>query len=316
MIEIRQLRHVLALAEHRNYARAAEALHITQPALTRSIQGTEAELGAMLFDRGRREVVPTAIGELVLRHARELELGARDLERDVRLAKGMDIGELHVGAGPFVGATLVGEVVGRLSSAHPMLQTRVVIAPWRELPDRVRRREIELMVADMSDVQASEDFEVLPLRRHPTVAVARAGHPLASQRAPSPRALLDYPLAGAPMPDGIRAQLVRLLKPAQRKARAEALLAITCDSFSVIKAVLMRSDAVAMLSPFMCAEELRDGRLVAMPRIQLDVQARYGIAWLRGRTVSEPARVFRELLLAWDGELAAEEQAMLDRLPT
>ena len=58
MIETRHLRHLLALAEHRNYARAADALHLTQPALTRSIQALEASLDAQLFDRGRGEVTP------------------------------------------------------------------------------------------------------------------------------------------------------------------------------------------------------------------------------------------------------------------
>jgi len=123
MVELRQLRHVIALAEHRKYARASGALHITQPALTRSIQGIEAQLGAPLFDRGPREVTPTAIGELVLRHARAIAHAAHDLERDVGLAKGMDLGELRVGAGPFVGATLVGEVVARMSRTHPKLRS-------------------------------------------------------------------------------------------------------------------------------------------------------------------------------------------------
>jgi len=314
MIEIRQLRHIIALAEYRNYARASEALHITQPALTRSIQGIEAQLGASLFDRGRREVTPTAIGELVLRHARDLERAARDLERDVGLAKGMEIGALHVGAGPFVGATLVGEVVARMSRSHPGLRTRVVVAPWRELPERVRQREIELMVADMSEVEASEDFEVLPLEHHPTVAVGRAGHPLAAHTSPWPRALLEYPLAGAPASDEIEDKLLRLLKPGTRRRRTDSILSVTCDSFSVLKSVLLHSDAIAMLSPFMCADELRDGRLVAMPRIQLNLRSRYGVARLRGRTLSEPARVFCDALLAWDAELAATEQAMLQKL--
>lgn len=315
MVELRQLRHVIALAEHRNYARASGALHITQPALTRSIQGIEAQLGAPLFDRGPREVTPTAIGELVLRHARAIEHAAHDLERDVGLAKGMDLGELRVGAGPFVGATLVGEVVARMSRTHPKLRSCVTVAPWRELPERVRRREIELMVADMSEVEASEDFEVMPLEHHPTVAVGRAGHPLAVHPSPLPQTLLDYPLAGAPASPKVEDELARLLRPgARRQGAPGSVLAITCDSFSVLKSVLLHSDAIAMLSPFMCADEFRDGRLVAMPRIQIDLHAKYGIARLRGRTLSEPARVFCDTLLAWDAELADTEQAMLKAL--
>src|SRR5690606_7117256 len=133
---------------------------------------------------------------------------ARDLERDVSLAKGLDIGELQVGAGPFVGATLVGEVVARMSRAYPALRTRVIVSPWRELHERVRRREIELMVAEVSEAEASDDFELISLKHHPTVAVGRAGHPLASHPSPVPDALLDYPLAGASMSEETQDKLL------------------------------------------------------------------------------------------------------------
>jgi len=253
------------------------------------------------------------MGELVLRYARDLHGTVRELQRDVALVKGMDIGELRVGAGPFVGATLVGEVAGRMSVVHPGLRTHIVVAPWRSLPQRLRQREIELMVADMSEVESREDFEVRPLRRHPTVAVGRAGHPLAVHPTPL-QALLDYPLAGAPSSDDLQNKLARLIRPGVRRKSSESLLSITCDSFSVLKSVLLHSDAVAMLSPFMCADEFRDGRLIAMPRIQIDLHAKYGIARLRGRTLSEPARVFCDTLLAWDAELADTEQSMLKAL--
>ena len=82
MFDMRRLRHALALAEHRNFARAAAALHITQPALSRSIQALEEGMGVLLFDRSPRDVEPTAFGELVLRHARGLELSSRDLDRE------------------------------------------------------------------------------------------------------------------------------------------------------------------------------------------------------------------------------------------
>jgi DNA-binding transcriptional LysR family regulator len=86
MIDLRHLRHALALAEHGNFARAADACHITQPALTRSIQSLEAALGVTLFDRRRGGVEPTAFGRLVLDHAAGLDMGSRELERELQLA--------------------------------------------------------------------------------------------------------------------------------------------------------------------------------------------------------------------------------------
>lgn len=86
MISLRQLQHLLAVAEHRNFGRAADALHITQPALSRSIQVIEAIVGASLFDRSRAGIEPTDIGRLLIRHADLLNASARDLDREIRLA--------------------------------------------------------------------------------------------------------------------------------------------------------------------------------------------------------------------------------------
>ncbi len=133
-VELRRLRHLIALAEHGNFGRAAAACYITQPALSRSIQALEAQVGATLFDRRRTGVELTDMGRLLLNHAVALEAGARDLDREVRLAKDLELGELRIGVGPWGGSVLVAPVVGQLHAQHPRLSMRVVVAPWRELP--------------------------------------------------------------------------------------------------------------------------------------------------------------------------------------
>ena len=140
MIDLKRLRHLSTLVQHGNFHRAAEALHLTQPALTRSIQALEAHVGAPLLTRHRTGVEPTELGRLLLRHAGTLEGQVRDLDRELRLAKGLALGELRVGVGPWGGSVLVGPVVGRLNALHPGLQLKLVLAPWRELPERARAR--------------------------------------------------------------------------------------------------------------------------------------------------------------------------------
>jgi DNA-binding transcriptional LysR family regulator len=308
--ELRQLRHAVALSEHRNFARAADTLHITQSALTRSIQALEARLGARLFDRGQRDVTPTMLGELVLRHAAALELAARDLQRDVELAKGLEIGELRIGAGPFAGAAITAWSVGRLSEAHPRLRTEVVIGPWQELPERIRQRQVDLIVGDMRDIGLLDGFEVRALEPHPMVWVCRAGHPLTSGPAVSFPELLAYPLAGPRLPGEVLAWLQRQL-PDELSGMRGSPVTITCDSSEVLKRILIRSNAISMMSPFMLADELRDGRLVALPYVGEGIDGRYGAAWLKGRTLSTPARVFLDLLVEDDARLAEMERSML-----
>ena len=121
MFELRHLRHALGLAEHRNFARAAEALHISQSALSRSIQSLEESLEVTLFDRAHGGVEPTIFGQLLLNSARDLDLAARDLQREINLAKGLSSGELKIGVGPWGAAMLAGAVVGAMSLQYPAL---------------------------------------------------------------------------------------------------------------------------------------------------------------------------------------------------
>jgi DNA-binding transcriptional LysR family regulator len=107
-MELRQLRHLIAVVEHGSFSRAAEAVHLTQPALSRSIQALEASVGAAVVERNRGAIVPTDVGQLLLSHGRRLDTATRDLERDIALAQGLELGELRIGVGPYGGSALAG----------------------------------------------------------------------------------------------------------------------------------------------------------------------------------------------------------------
>ena len=121
ILDIKLLRQMLSLAKHRNFARAAESLHISQPALSRSISNLEETLGVQLFDRTSGGVVPTAYGRLILERGREIVAKESELRREIRLMQGIEIGELAIGAGPFPFEISVGPAVSRLIATFPKL---------------------------------------------------------------------------------------------------------------------------------------------------------------------------------------------------
>lgn len=316
MFDLRHLRHALALAEHRNFARAAAALHITQPALTRSIQALEDGLGVRLFDRSPRDVEATAFGQLVLKHARGIEMSSRDLDRELQLAKGLEIGTLNVGAGPWGAASMVGVTIGRLSRLYPRLRTRVLIAPWMELPTRIRSREVDLMVADVSEVQGQDDLEITPLTPRQGFVVCRPGHPLTSRTETAVADIFRYPLAGPHLPQhAIDTMLGHMPAAVRDHVNAHGLLSITCDSSSVLKAILANSDAVSIMSVFMVIKELRDGDLTMIRGLDIGVQGQFGVTRLRGRTLSAPAEAFLGLLTEHDRDISVRERELLASYP-
>ena len=99
MVDLRRLQHLTALADERHFGRAAERVHLSQPAFSRSIQAIEAELGLRLFDREIGDIRPTPAGEFLIERARRLLFDARNLHRDVGLFRDSRLGDTAVGAG-------------------------------------------------------------------------------------------------------------------------------------------------------------------------------------------------------------------------
>ena len=309
-MELRHLRHLMAIVEHGSFSRAADAVHLTQSALSRSIQALEAEVGAPVVERQRGDIAPTAIGQLLLDHARRLDIATRDLERDIALTQGLELGELRIGVGPFGGSALVGPAIGQLHQAHPGLRLKTVLAPWQELPERARAREVDLIVVEPSQVAQMEDFSVRPLCEHPLVAVCRPEHPLT--QGPSPRAaqVFTYPMVGPSLTAAQAALLQGVLPAADKPLGAKrGLLAVECDLSGLLKDVLRHSDAVSLMPRFMVAAEVGSGQLVCLPGIDLGLQVRFACAWLSARTLSPAAQRFMALLQAHDQALVAHSQA-------
>jgi DNA-binding transcriptional LysR family regulator len=314
VIELRRLRHLLAVAEHANFSRAAEAVHLTQPALTRSIQALEAEVGAPVFERNRGAIEPTEIGRILLRHAGAMLAGTRDLEHDVRLAKGLELGELRIGVGPFGGAALIGPVVGRLSRAHPRLQVKLTVAPWQELPERARAREVDLVVAELSEIRLLEDFAQRELSAHGSRFICRAGHPLTRLARPRAQDLFAYPLAGPRLPPhAVRALIAAMPANLRQAAVRNGPLAIECDSSAVLENIVMASDAVSNMPRFIAERELSNGLLVALPGLDIGVRVQFGAAWIARRTLGGAAAKFVELLAEHDRALAQPRSAAAER---
>ena len=88
-MDSQKLKHLLAVVEHGTFSDAARAVHLTQPALSRSIRSLEDELKAQLFDRGARRASLTVFGELVAERARRIRLEMTQLQRDMELLRGL-----------------------------------------------------------------------------------------------------------------------------------------------------------------------------------------------------------------------------------
>ncbi len=113
------LRHFLLIAEHQTFTRAAHRAHLSQPALTASIQKLEHELGALLFVRGRTGAELTAAGAALLPKARAVISSLEDARRTVLEIQGLGSGEVRLGAGATACTYLLPPLLASFRSAHP-----------------------------------------------------------------------------------------------------------------------------------------------------------------------------------------------------
>jgi LysR family hydrogen peroxide-inducible transcriptional activator len=118
-LTLKQLKYFDALARHQHFGRAAEASAISQPALSLQIKELESMFGAVLVDRSARQVRLTAVGEDMLRKAREVLLAVEELEDLMRASKGPLAGRFRLGVIPTVAPYLLPETIAELTKRFP-----------------------------------------------------------------------------------------------------------------------------------------------------------------------------------------------------
>lgn len=284
MNDLRQLKHFIALAEHGSFARAALALHLSQPALSRSLQNLEASLGCRLIDRHTRRLGLTAQGLMLLEHARRLVAASQAMTRAVQQIDNLQAGQLCMGAGPYPAAGLVPQAVARLISDYPQLQVDVLVDDWRDLRQRLLREEIEIFVGDVRELLDDPALDIQRLPVCPVIAVCRPGHPLLQQHEVDFRHAAEWPLAGTHLPESVATEV-------RRDTGRDQALSIQCDNVAFLLQLVQHSDAICMAPSDILRQPLAEGLLCELKSLSARIRqhSAYGLVSRRGHSLSPAA---------------------------
>jgi len=313
-LDLRQLRHLLALADHGSFGRAAAALGMTQPALSRSMQGLEQEVGAPLFERSKAGVVPTDEGRVLIVRARAVVHAADELDREVLRRKVPGAGHIAIGAGPYPGETIVPAALARFVATHPLVRVRVLLrGDWDELLRRLRAREVDFLVCEISTLSDERDLEVEPLPPHPLLFVARRGHPLAQRARVRAANLFAYPLLSlSRVPPRLLEPLLASLGERDALPPGRPFPAVELASLAALKRLLADTDAIASLTLPCVAEEVERGTLTLL-LTESWLATSYGLVTLKGQPLSAAARALMEGLREAEAALVRAEAALIAR---
>jgi len=309
-LDLRKIEHALAVARNRSFSRAAQALEISQPTLTRSIQALEREVGAPLFDRSRAGVTVTAAGHLLLERGAALAASAMELQRDLQLLQGVELGRIAIGAGPYPAAISVGHAVGELLARHPGLEIDVTVGNWLSLRQQVLSRTIDLSVAELSGLADDDRFVVKPCAQHRAALICRNGHPLLASKSPTLQHIRNFPLVSSVLPGRLR------MLPGKRASSPGSgdlvVPTVQVDTMGLVMDVVAGSDAIGIAMPVNILESVRRGDLAVLALDLPFLKSNYGIIRLAGRTPAPATEAFTRIALRCDIE-QQEKNAAAER---
>jgi DNA-binding transcriptional LysR family regulator len=286
--------HFLAIAEQGSYRRAAAALHLTQPALSKSIQALEAEIGHRLFDRESRGVQLTEFGRRVLCHAKQMVAAEQDLRHDLELIETLSTGQLRVALGPYPSVVSGYRAAMRLARQHPHLNVALQVANWRVVTAAVVSRQADLGLAELTDAIDHPELQTERVGQHRAHFFCRAGHPILQHPSCTWAELLQYPWATTRIPPRITQGLPADLGRAGRRdaATGDLVPAIELDVPMLLAGFATGSDALVVGALSWLEPDLAAGRVCVVPLAAPPLIGEYGFIWARHRSLSRAAQAY------------------------
>lgn len=265
-MDIRQLRTILAIAETGSLTRAAELLHVVQPALSRQLRQLEDELGSPLFERNRLGMVLTAPGRRFIDQVRVSLQGLYQAKADIGASASNLMGAVSIGMLPGLATALAGPLVTSLRRQYPDLRVRIATGFTDFLQEGLEHGKLDICL--MGDYRQSELLNATPMFREPLYIV---GLPSSGLSGSAPVRLADVaqmPLVVPASSQGLR----NLIDRACNIIGVSLNLVAESDNTAVLLELVERGVGFTILPVMAISPALEAKRLVGAPIITPDLR--------------------------------------------
>lgn len=291
-LKLRHLVLVVAIAEQGSVLRAAEHLHLGQPAATRALREVEQILAVPLFVRGPRGVTPTMFGEAFVEHARRVLGELHRAEARIKELADGEVGTVTVGTLMAGSNVLLPRAISALKAQRPGVTVVVEEATLDAQVPRLIAGEIDMIVGRLKPIEAEPALRQITLYSEPVRLVARIGHPAHHFTNATLVDLLSFPWVFPLKQTDLRSELelvfrtLGLTLPVNR---------VECTSILTMRALLCDNDMVAAM-PDLVART--DPNLASLPVNLPSVRRSVGVTLLAQRPATPSARLMLEHLQA------------------
>ena len=287
---LKPLRAFCQTARLGSVSRAAEALFLSQPAVSLQLQALERDMGVRLLERSGRRLTLTREGTELYELARPLVEGLDGLDGTFRnRLHGLDAGELHVAAGSSTILYLLPKIVGAFRAAHPDVRLSLHNVTGAGGLDLLRSDAVDLAVGSMLDVP--NDLSYAPVYRFEPMLITPLDHPLAGKPDLSLQDLSPYGLILPPQ----RLTTYRMVDLVFQQNRVPYTVALEVGGWEVIKQYVAMGLGISIVTAI-CLTEADRARLSARSLAKYFPSRSYGVVVRKGKYLSPQARAFSELI--------------------
>ncbi|TFU03357.1 LysR family transcriptional regulator [Polymorphobacter arshaanensis] len=288
----RDIAQLLAVADHGSIRRAADALGMTQPGLSKNIRLIEDRLGMVVFERSTTGAVATEIGTLLLRRGRQILLDLEAIHRDLRDELLSETGRVRIGAGPVAAPIIASQVIARCARDHPGIAIEMDVGTPSEQFPRLVRGDIDMFIGNCDAISLPANIQARVIDEVEPVFFVRKGHPLALQPRVELRDLRPWKIAH-----------VRLTAPfaawyGSAAGVGELHTGFQCDDFEMLAEAVETSDMVSYASPQILARLQKRYAIATLDIPGIDFRHHIHCAQPAGRALSRPGQKVAQLIEA------------------
>jgi DNA-binding transcriptional LysR family regulator len=286
----RQLRVFSEVARHLSFARAAQALHLTPPAVTMQVKELEGHVGLPLFERSGRQVALTTVGEYMLVHARKILATLKDAEDTAARLQKLEAGTLSIGM-VSTAKYFLPHLLAEFRREHPAVEIRLAVGNREQLVRMLHANEVDIAIMGRPPQELATRAE--PFAAHPHVFVAAPDHPLLRLGTLPVEALREQDFILREPGSGTRAAMERFLA----NARVAPHVTMEMASNETIKQAVMAGMGLSFLSLHTLGLEL-DNRLIALLDIEgAPVLRAWNVVHTLSKLLSPAAEALRYFVL-------------------
>jgi len=289
-ITIRQLQVFEAVARQLSYTRAAEELHLTQPAVSMQVKQLESSVGLSLFEQLGKRVFMTQAGETMLRHAQTIMRHLATAREEMDELKGVDSGRLRIAVASTVNyfATRLLATFARL---HPSVQITLDVTNRETLLQKLEDNQPDIVL--MGKPPKDLDLDADAFMDNPLIMIARPDHPLSKHRSIALKELNEETFVVRESGSGTRIAMERFFD--QKSFAPSATIEMTGNE--TIKQSVDAGLGLAIVSVHTVELELTLERLIRLDIRGMPIMRRWYVGHRRGKRLSPTAQAFRQFVL-------------------